>query len=87
MTESEIVRQLQAEGYGQVFVWEDASGARYPHHSHPGQTAHVVLAGAITIATATGSRTYRAGDRFDVPAGESHAAEVGPEGCRYVVAE
>ncbi len=82
-----IAERLRAEGYGHVFAWEDAPGAVYPTHSHAGETAHVVLSGEIAITTAAGTRTYRSGDRFDVPADEAHSARVGPEGCRYVVGE
>lgn len=85
--EADLTAQLRAEGYGHVFVWEDRPGALYPPHTHAGQTAHIVLAGEITILSDDTRTTYRAGERFDVPAGQVHAAQIGPEGCRYVVGE
>ncbi len=87
MDAAEEVARLRAEGFGHVFVWQDGPGAVYPEHSHAGVTAHVVLAGEIAITTGGETRTYRAGERFDVPAGARHSALVGPEGCRYVVGE
>jgi hypothetical protein len=33
------------------------------------------------------SRTYRLGERCDVPAGAVHSARMGPQGCRYLIGE
>lgn len=87
MDETTIRAALAREGFTGLFVWRDAPGATYPEHTHGGETAHVVLDGEITILAEGETRTYRAGDRFDVPAGQVHAARVGPGGCRYVVGE
>ncbi len=82
-----IKKQLRDEGFNTVFVWSDAPGAQYPEHTHPGETAHVVLDGEITIHDANGTQTYRTGDRFDVPPDAAHSASVGPQGCTFVVGE
>ena len=31
--------------------------------------------------------SYKAGDRFDVPANVVHRARIGPQGCVYMVGE
>jgi hypothetical protein len=31
--------------------------------------------------------TCNAGQRYDVPAGASHSARMGPQGCRYLIGE
>lgn len=82
-----VIAQLEAEGFGHVFVWRDAPGAAYPPHTHPGLSAHVVLEGEITIATDGESRTFGPGARFDVPPGQLHSGRAGPTGCVYVVGE
>ncbi len=41
----------------------------------------------MTLSTAGETRTYRAGERCDVPAGAAHSARMGPRGCRYLVGE
>lgn len=87
MNEKDAVAKLRAEGYGHVFVWEDGPGAVYPDHTHPGQSAHIVVRGEISLTTAKGTVTCGPGDRFDVDAGEVHSARVGPRGCRYVIGE
>ncbi len=87
MDSESVKQQLDREGYRRIFVWTDAPGARYPDHTHPGETAHIVLAGEIVITSAEGTQTYKIGGRFDVPAGAVHSAAVGPKGCTYVVGE
>jgi quercetin dioxygenase-like cupin family protein len=86
-TEAEYRKQLETEGFLDIIVWEDRPGAHYPDHTHEGLTAHIVLEGEITLAVNGTSRTFRAGERCDVPAGATHSAFVGPQGCRYVIGE
>jgi quercetin dioxygenase-like cupin family protein len=81
-------RQLREEGFGYVYVWQDAAHAFYPDHTHPVETAHVVLEGEMTLTCAGSTRTYRAGERPPaVPAGAVHSARMGPAGCRYLIGE
>lgn len=83
----EVIEGLRAEGFSEVYVWTDRPDTVYPDHTHPTETAHVVLEGEIVVTTADGTKTYHVGERFDVPADTIHSAEVGPEGCLYVVGE
>jgi hypothetical protein len=32
-------------------------------------------------------KTYRVGERCDIPAGAVHSAKMGPQGCRYLIGE
>jgi quercetin dioxygenase-like cupin family protein len=81
-------RQLRQEGFRHVYVWEDAAHAFYPDHTHPVDTAHVILDGEMTLVCGGSSTTYRAGERPpDVPAGAVHSARMGPTGCRYLIGE
>jgi len=86
-SESELRKQLEDEGFGHTFVWQDGSQAFYPDHTHAGVTAHIILDGEMTLTTNGSSQTFRAGDRCDVPAGAVHSARMGPQGCRYIVGE
>lgn len=79
--------RLRAEGFSRTFVWQDGSRAFYPDHSHAGLTAHIILDGEMTLTMNGKSETYRTGDRCDVPAGAVHSAQMGPQGCRYLVGE
>jgi quercetin dioxygenase-like cupin family protein len=83
----ELTRTLKQEGFRQTYVWEDAPNVSYPNHTHATETAHVILSGEMTLTMAGESRTYRTGERCDVPAGAVHSARMGPGGCRYLIGE
>jgi quercetin dioxygenase-like cupin family protein len=85
--EEEFKEQLRRQGFSRVYVWQDAAGAFYPDHTHEGLTAHIILDGEMTLSMRGKAKTYRTGDRCDVPAGAVHAARMGPEGCRYMIGE
>jgi quercetin dioxygenase-like cupin family protein len=87
MNEKALAEQLRREGFRDTYVWEDGPGASYPNHTHPVETAHVILSGEMTLTTPQGSNTYRPGDRRDVAAGAVHSARMGPHGCRYLIGE
>jgi quercetin dioxygenase-like cupin family protein len=83
----ELEKQLQGEGYRHTYVWEDGPDQRYSDHTHPVETAHIILEGEMTLMMDGRSTTYRVGDRCDVPAGTVHAARMGPAGWRYLIGE
>jgi len=87
MTERELEQQLHTEGFHRTHVWQDAPHAHYPAHTHAALTAHIILEGEMTLTIAGESKTYRTGDRCDVPSGTVHAARMGPQGCRYLIGE
>ena len=82
-----LEKELRAEGYLHTFVWEDGPYAFYSTHTHPVETAHIILDGEMTLTIGNESRTYRAGERCDVAAGAQHTAKMGLQGCRYLVGE
>lgn len=79
--------QLASEGFLHIYVWQDGPCARYADHTHAGLTAHIILDGEMTLTMGGTSTTYLVGDRCDVPAGAVHSAEMGPQGCRYLIGE
>jgi quercetin dioxygenase-like cupin family protein len=87
MDEKALAEKLVKEGFLRTYVWEDGPGANYPDHRHATETAHIILAGEMTLTMKGKTRTYRAGERCDVPAGAVHSAEMGPRGCRYLIGE
>jgi mannose-6-phosphate isomerase-like protein (cupin superfamily) len=86
-SESELRKQLAAEGFTHAYVWQDRANAFYSDHTHAGLTAHIILDGEMTLTCGGKAETFRVGDRFDVPAGAVHSARMGPSGCRYLVGE
>lgn len=87
MTEKEFEEQLRSEGFSGIFTHRDSPNAFYPDHTHSGITAHIVLDGEITVTSEGQTTTYKKGERFDVPAGEIHSAQIGADGCRYMISE
>ena len=87
MRHQKYEQSLEMEGFRNIFVHVDPPGVKYPDHTHSRITAHIVLEGQITLKTSKGLKTYTEGERFDVPAGEVHSAEIGDEGCKYMIGE
>ena len=87
MDTRKLESQLRAEGFSHTYVWQDGPHAYYPDHTHQGLTAHIILDGEMTLRMKGESKTYRAGERCDVDAGEVHSAKMGPNGCRYLIGE
>lgn len=87
MTESELARELEKQGFGHTYVWQDGPNAYYPDHTHAMETAHVILQGEMTLTMDGRTKTHRAGERCDVRAGTAHSAKMGPQGCRYLIGE
>jgi mannose-6-phosphate isomerase-like protein (cupin superfamily) len=83
----DLEKQLRAEGFTHTYVWQDGPGAHYPDHTHSTVTAHIILDGEMTVTSQGKTETYRAGDRFDVPANTVHSARMGPQGCQYLIGE
>jgi quercetin dioxygenase-like cupin family protein len=85
--ENELAEQLMQEGYVHLYVSEDAPGAEYPDHTHRVDSAHIILAGEMSLTANGETKTYRVGERCDVLAGAVHSAKMGPSGCKYLIAE
>ena len=52
---------------------QDGPNAHYSDHTHPGETAHIILDGEMTLTHAGTTQTYTAGERCDVPTGAVHS--------------
>ncbi len=82
-----LEEQLHKEGFLHTYVWQDGPNAFYPDHTHPTETAHIILDGEMTLTQAGETRTFHLDERCDVPAGAVHSAKMGPRGCRYLIGE
>ncbi|HXE32759.1 MAG TPA: hypothetical protein VN087_02515 [Verrucomicrobiae bacterium] len=82
-----MAKQLEREGFGHTYVWQDGPNAFYPEHAHDSETAHIILSGEMTLTMNDQAETYRLGERCDVPAKAVHSAKMGPNGCRYLIGE
>jgi hypothetical protein len=84
LAEAEAV--FAAEGCSAPRPWSNGPGDVYGRHAHPHHKVLFCLAGSIAFHLDDGDVTLAAGDRLDLEPGTSHAATVGPEGCRCVEA-
>jgi quercetin dioxygenase-like cupin family protein len=87
MDEEKLARDLKQEGFRHTYVWQDAPNASYPDHTHATETAHLILRGEMTVTMAGETRIYSGGERCDVPAAAVHSAQIGSNGCRYLIGE
>lgn len=74
MDKEALIKQLQDEGYTEVRVCPIPPNQDFPEHTHDIHTVHVILDGELTIIDASGTNTYRPGDRVEFPAGTTHKA-------------
>jgi len=87
MEEKDLAEQLILEGYAHLYVRDDGPNVEYREHTHRAESAHIILNGEMSMTMNGKTKTYRTGDRCDLPAGIVHSARTGPQGCRYLIAE
>ncbi len=87
MTKSEFKELLQKEGYSTLHEYVDKPGDVFPDHSHEGDQKMRVFAGSIIIRMSGEETECRVGDEYFFPKGVVHSANVGSEGCDYIVGE
>lgn len=85
MNQDEFVQSLARQGYGEIVVVEREPGGGLDEHSHPFAARALILAGEIRLVVAGAERSYRAGEVFQLAAGEPHTESYGPQGVRYLV--
>jgi quercetin dioxygenase-like cupin family protein len=79
-SEATLRATYKAEGLS-PYAWSNGPGDRYGAHSHSYNKVLYCSQGSITFVVEGRDVLMRPGDRLDLPAGVSHAAVVGPEGC------
>jgi len=87
VNEENLREGLRSEGFRRIYVWQDGPNANYEAHTHATETAHIILDGEMTLIMDGAMRTYKAGERCDVPAGAEHCARMGPKGCKFLIGE
>jgi quercetin dioxygenase-like cupin family protein len=87
MTETEHIKQLEAEGFSPVYVWDAEPQESDPDHNHPFDTKLIILEGEITIEMNGKTEMLRKGASMFIPREEQHSGLAGKDGCRYIVGE
>jgi quercetin dioxygenase-like cupin family protein len=83
MNRIDFEKELRAEGY-RVVNSSLKPNMIDPDHTHDFDARIMVLGGEITITRNGSPETFTAGQCCEVPAGQVHAEQVGPEGVAYV---
>ncbi len=70
-----------------MYLHKDNPNVFYAPHAHEKETAHIIIEGEMIITIGEETKVVKPGDRFDVVAGEVHAAKMGSQGCVYLIGE
>ena len=85
MNTTEFETGLKRAGYLDVETKQAKPDLTTQPHSHPFDVRALVLAGEVTLTSQGQSRTFRAGEIFEMAAGCEHSERHGPTGTQYLV--
>jgi quercetin dioxygenase-like cupin family protein len=71
-----LIKELEKEGYKNIFIYSDSKGNYYNWHKHPYEEVRIMLKGKMKINTKNNSYLLKKGDRLNVLAGEVHEAYI-----------
>jgi len=80
---NKTIKNLEKNGYTNIFIWSDEKGTYYDWHNHPYEEIRIMIKGEMIINTKNKTYHLKAGDTLKVPAGEIHNAEI-LEDCEYI---
>jgi quercetin dioxygenase-like cupin family protein len=83
MTYEEFETAARAAGFDTVLVREWQPGQVVDEHTHPFDVSALVVRGEFVLSCGGVDRPLRAGDRFELAAGEPHTERYGPEGATF----
>ena len=75
---------LEREGFPESVEVGQAPYGQLGNHEHPFEVRALVIQGSIDITIHGKSRTYQAGDVFELGFKEVHSESYGPEGVKYL---
>ncbi len=80
MNAAEFEKMLEQEGYREITTRTRDPQPANAEHAHEFSVRGFVSAGEFVITCNGVPRSYKAGDEFEVAAGQIHTEAVGPEG-------
>lgn len=87
MTEEEFRKLAKEKGYGEVELYKAEPGPEEEMHAHDHSVLSLVLSGEFMMTTENWTKTFRAGDVCENPAGTMHKERTGPDGGSYLAAK
>lgn len=85
MNATEFEGSLKQAGFQEIETKRVAAHTVTQPHSHAFSVRALVLAGDVTLTSEGQSRTFRAGEVFEMTAGCVHSERHGPDGSTYLV--
>jgi len=85
MNASEFEANLKRDGYLDVETKTVAANTASKPHAHEFSVRALVLTGDVTLTSEGQSRTFRAGEVFEMQAGCVHQEQYGPAGATSLV--
>jgi quercetin dioxygenase-like cupin family protein len=84
-SQEDLMTRLRGEA-SDCYSWSNGPGDRYAAHSHDYEKVLYCVNGSITFVLEGQVRRLelKRGDRMVLPAGTSHSAVVGPQGCTCI---
>ncbi len=87
MNEAEYRKLAKDMGYGEPTFQQVVAGPEEELHAHEHSVFSLVLSGEFSMTTEQGTKTFRAGDICENPAGTMHKESTGPEGGSFLFAK
>ena len=84
MNTEQFLRLLRDEGFPEPVEVQQIPNGSLDVHEHPFEVKALVLEGSIEIATNGLSKTYQAGDIFQLQYKQPHSESYGPFGVKYL---
>ncbi len=85
MNTADFETALRRAGYREIEAKQTQPDFATQPHSHPFDVRALVLEGEMTLSSQGESRTYRAGEIFEMAAGREHSERYGPAGAKTLV--
>lgn len=85
MDQNAFTKHLAARGYNEAEVLEREANFSNEDHVHEFSVAALVVDGELTVTTADGVTTCRAGDLFELDVGIPHRETYGDSGAKVLV--
>ncbi len=84
MNTEQFQRLLEQEGFPEPVEVQQVPNGELGNHEHPFEVRALVITGSIDIVMHGESKTYRAGDVFELGLKEVHSESYGLEGVKYL---
>ena len=84
MNTEQFLLLLQREGFPEPVEVQQVPNGQLGQHEHPFEVRALVIEGSIDIVIHGESKTFKAGDVFELGLKEVHTESYGSEGVKYL---